>query len=166
MSPNVNEPRSCGAGREFGKAKLADHGFHGPCWCLDAPPAFDKADASEKRKVLWADASLCVGLAPAEPRRHREHTLPLPKKHCYCVVLAKDLIKSNLCCEPSKLLRAPGVLCWMAQLFLKGPLVEISACTWCTVLDGPSFSQRSLSRNFCVHLVYCAGWPDFFSEVP
>ena len=33
-------------------------------------------------------------------------------------------------------------------------------------VDGPAFSQGSLSRNFCVHLVYCAGWPNFFSRVP
>ena len=35
----------------------------------------------------------------------------------------------------------------MAQLFLRGPLVEISVCTWRTVLDGPTFSQRSLGRS-------------------
>ena len=108
-SPNVNGSRSCGAGREFGKAKLADHDFHGPCWCLGAPLAFNKADASEKRKVLWADASLCVGLALAKPRRHREHMLPLLRKRCYCVVLAKGLVETNLCCQPSQFLCAHGV---------------------------------------------------------
>ena len=47
------------------------------------------------------------------------------------------------------ILSALGIMCWMARHFC-GHLVEISACTWCTVLDGPAFCQWSLSRNFCV----------------
>ena len=46
-------------------------------------------------------------------------------------------------------------------IFLKGPLVEISVCTWRPVLDAPTFSQGSLSRNFCVHLVSSTGWAVF-----
>ena len=38
----------------------------------------------------------------------------------------------------------------MALLFLKGPLVEISVCTWCPALDGPTFSQESINPNSCV----------------
>ena len=72
-SKNFSLPRSCGAGREIGKAKLAERDSHDPCCGLGAPLASNNGDASEKRNVLWDDASLCVGLAHAEPRRHREH---------------------------------------------------------------------------------------------
>ena len=85
-STNFNEARSCGDGREFGKAKLADRDFHDPCCCFGAPLAFNKAYAPEKRNVLWNETWLCVSLAPAKPRRHREHVSQLPRGHCYCVV--------------------------------------------------------------------------------
>ena len=91
-SPNFNLPRSCGARRDFETAKVADRDFHDPCCCLKAPLACKNADATEKREVLWDDASLCVGLVHAEPRRHRERMAALPGKHCCPLgALTKDL---------------------------------------------------------------------------
>ena len=158
-SPHFEESRSCGAGREIGKATLAERDSHDPCWCLCAPLASNNADASTKCKMLWGKTLALswpgsCGAATAS----RAHGATARKT----TLLVLGGVGQGLPLNPM----GQEIMCWMAQLFLTGPLVEISVCTWRHALDGRTFSQWSLDGKFCVHLVSCAGWLDCFSRVP